>query len=139
VQEGYKQETHKAPTPDEEAPTLTMDATSSKENIPPPTLIVQPTVQMIPVIKMKRIKGKNSQPLKKSQKLLAALVDTQMHISRQRGNHLINPTADPSKHFTCNATYFTQKNAHHQCRISRRITTTITRSSLRYCIQTTSG
>ena len=60
---------------------------------------------MIIMIKMKRKKGKNSGTLKKSQKVLAALVNTYLQIDRQCNIHLINPPADSGKHFTYTTQY----------------------------------
>ena len=55
---------------------------------------------MIPMIKTKRNKGKGSGTLKKSRKVLAALVDTQLIIDKQQGIQLIKPPSDPNKQFT---------------------------------------
>ena len=61
---------------------------------------MQSTVPVIPLIKTKRKKGKNSGALKKTRKVLAALVDAQLKINKQQGIHLIKPPADPNKEFT---------------------------------------
>jgi hypothetical protein len=103
VQEGNEQEEHEAPVPGEQVPTATTEAAPSKENIPPSTGPVQPTVAMIPMIKTKRKKGKNSGAFKKSRKVLAALVNAQLQIDRQHCVHLIKKMAEPSKQFTYSA------------------------------------
>ena len=110
MQEGHEQEVHKVPAPDKHALTTTVDAAPCKENTPSPTLllchtVLQPTVTMIPMIKTKRKKGKYSQVLKKSWKVLTTLVNMQLHIDRQCDIHLIKPTEDPSKHSTYNKPY----------------------------------
>ena len=38
--------------------------------------------------------------MKKSRKVLAALVDAQLTIDKQQGIHIIKPPSDPSKQFT---------------------------------------
>ena len=55
---------------------------------------------MIPMIKMKRKKGKSSGALKKPRKVLVALIDAQLEIDKQRGIHLITPTSNPDEQFT---------------------------------------
>ena len=55
---------------------------------------------MIPVIETKRKKGKNGGALKKSRKVLAALVNAQLKINRQQGINLIKPPSDPNEQYT---------------------------------------
>ena len=68
---------------------------------------MQPTVPMIPMTRSKKTKGKNHGALKKSQKVLAALVDAQIQINKQCGVYLRKPAWDTSKHFIYNALYST--------------------------------
>ena len=60
---------------DEHAPRATMGTAPSTENTAPSTLLMQPTVSMIPMITTKRKKGKISRAWKKSRTVLSALVD----------------------------------------------------------------
>ena len=66
---------------------------------------MQPTVPMILTTKTKRKKRKGSRALKKSRKVLAALVDTQIQIDQQHGIHLIKPTTDTRKQFIYSASH----------------------------------
>ena len=56
----------------EQAPTASTDPAPSKEITPPPTGSMQPIVPVIPMIRTKREKGKDSRALKKSWKVVAA-------------------------------------------------------------------
>ena len=58
---------------------------------------------MIPMVKKTRKHDRNRGKLKKSRKVLAALVDAQLTVDEQRGLHLIKPTAYASKKFIYNA------------------------------------
>ena len=66
---------------------------------------MQPTVPMIPMTRWKKNEGEESWALKKSQKVLAALVDAQIKTNKQHGVPMIKPTADPNEQFTYNALY----------------------------------
>ena len=88
---------HEAPDPATHTPTPPVHNTGPSKNVPPPTLLIQPTLPVIPTIKPKQRKGKNSGALKKSRKILAALVDTQLTIDKQQGIHLIKPLSNPNE------------------------------------------
>ena len=89
--------------PGEQALPATTGTAPSKEKASPLMGLMQPTLSMIPMIRSKRKKGKNGGALKKSRKVLAALVKAQIQIDRQHGVYLIKSTADPSKQFTYTA------------------------------------
>ena len=74
---------HEAPYPATQTPTVPVRTDSPSKKVPPPTLLVQPTLPVIPTIKTKRRKGKNSGALKKSRKVLASLVNAQLTIDKQ--------------------------------------------------------
>ena len=92
--------TYEAPAPAIQTPTAPVGDNSTNKNVLPPTLLIQPTIPMIPMIKIKIKKGKNRGALKKLRKVLAALVDTQLTIDKQQGIHLIKPPSDPNEQFT---------------------------------------
>merc|ERR1712086_1066049 len=93
---------HGAPVPAAETPTAPVPETGHSENTPPPTLVMQPTIPAIPTSNPKR-RGKNRGALKKSRKVLAALVDAQLEIDKQQGIHLITPPSNPNEQFTYHA------------------------------------
>ena len=66
-------------------------------------MIIQPTIPAILTVNPKRRKGKNRGALKKLRKVLAALVDAQLKIDKQRGIHLITPPSNPNEQFTYHA------------------------------------
>ena len=90
---------HEAPDPAAKTPTTPVQNTGPSKNIPPPTLLIQPTLPVIPTVNPKQRKGKNRGALKKLRKVLAALVDAQLTIDKQRGVHLITPTSNPEKKY----------------------------------------
>jgi hypothetical protein len=55
---------------------------------------------MIPMIQTSQKRGKNKGALKKSRKVLSALVDEQLNIDKQRGLHLITPAVNANEQFT---------------------------------------
>ena len=58
---------------------------------------MHPTVPMILMIRTKMKKGNDHGALNKSRKVLAAIVDAQLQIDKQRTANLIKPVTDPSK------------------------------------------
>ena len=94
---------YEAPYPAAQTPTLPIQNAGPSKNAPPPTLLIQPTLSVIPTINPKQRKGKNSGALKKSRKIIAALVDAQLTIDKQWGIHLIKPPSGPSEKFTYRA------------------------------------
>ena len=91
------------PDPATQTPTTPVQNTSPSKSVPPPVLLIQSTLPMIPTIKTKQRKGKNSRALKKPRKVLVALVNTQLTIDKQRGIHLITLTSNPNEQFTYHA------------------------------------
>ena len=82
VQTGHDQATHEAPEPVGQTPMTPVNNPHVSKNIPPPPLFVWTMILLVPIIKAKKRKGKNSGVLKKLRKVLMARVNAQLTIDK---------------------------------------------------------
>jgi hypothetical protein len=94
---------HREHAPKETPTHVEFQSTSNKENVLTPTTIEESSTPSIPKITSTKRKGKNRGSLKKSRRVLAALVDAQLKIDKQRGLHLIKVPVNANEQITYHA------------------------------------